>query len=38
ARVCVADSKYGTIGNYLACYDMKVKGHFESIEKAHRGH
>ncbi|CAB5113341.1 hypothetical protein D3OALGB2SA_2521, partial [Olavius algarvensis associated proteobacterium Delta 3] len=33
ARVCVADSKYGTIGNYLACYDMKVKGHFESIEK-----
>ena len=32
-----ADSKYGTIQNYLNCYDLCVKSHFESFEKAHRG-
>ena len=37
AQVCVADSKYGTIQNYLSCYDLGVKSHFESFEKAHRG-
>ncbi len=37
ARICVADSKYGTIKNYLACFDLDVKSHFESFEKAHRG-
>ena len=37
ARICVADSKYGTIDNYLICYDLGVKSHFESFEKAHRG-
>ena len=34
---CVADSKYGTIDNYLACYDLGIKSHFESFEKTHRG-
>jgi transposase len=37
AQICVADSKYGTIENYLSCYDLGVKSHFESFEKAHRG-
>jgi hypothetical protein len=34
---CVADSKYGTIDNYLACYDLGIKSHFQSFEKTHRG-
>ena len=37
AQICVADSKYGTIENYLACFDLGVSSHFESFEKAHRG-
>jgi transposase len=37
AEVCVADSKYGTIENYLFCFDYGVKGHFESFEKLRRG-
>jgi transposase len=37
AEVCVADSKYGTIENYLSCYDRGVKSHFASFEHAHRG-
>jgi len=37
ADTCVADSKYGIVSNFLKCHDMKVKGHFNSIEKAHRG-
>ena len=37
AKICVADSKYGTIENYLSCYDLGVNSHFESVEKAHRG-
>lgn len=37
AQICVADSKYGTIENYLACFDLGVNSHFESFEKAHRG-
>jgi transposase len=36
-EVCVADSKYGTIDNYLACYDLGIKSHFESFEKTQRG-
>ncbi len=36
-EVCVTDSQYGTIENYLTCYDLDIKGHFESFEKAHRG-
>lgn len=37
AQICVADSKYGTIENYLACFDLGVNSHFESFEKVHRG-
>ena len=37
AKVCVGDSKYGTINNYLFCFDYGVKGHFESFEKLRRG-
>jgi transposase len=33
----VADSKYGTIDNFLLCRDRKVKAHIPSIEKTHRG-
>jgi transposase len=36
-KVCVADSKYGIIENYLSCRDLGIKGHFESFEKVHRG-
>jgi hypothetical protein len=37
AQICVGDSKYGTIKNYLACFDLGISSHFESFEKAHRG-
>lgn len=37
AETCVADSKYGTMENYLDCHDLEVKGHFDPVEKAHRG-
>jgi transposase len=33
----VADSKYGTMDNYLLCHDRKLKAHIPSIEKTHRG-
>jgi hypothetical protein len=33
----VADSKYGTIDNFLLCHDREVKAHIPSIEKSHRG-
>jgi transposase len=33
----VADSKYGTIHNYLLCHDLGIKAHIPSLEKAHRG-
>ena len=36
-ETAVADSKYGTIENYLLCHDRKVKAHIPSTEKAHRG-
>jgi hypothetical protein len=37
AEVCVADSKYGIIENYLSCHDRGVRSHFASFEHAHRG-
>lgn len=37
AQICVGNSKYGTIKNYLSCYDLGVKSHLESFKKAHRG-
>ncbi len=33
----VADSKYGTIDNFLASYDRGIKAHMPSIEETHRG-
>jgi transposase len=33
----VADSKYGTIDNYLLCRDRGIKAHIPSLEKTHRG-
>jgi transposase len=32
----VADSKYGTINNYLACLDLGVKAHMPDMGKANR--
>ena len=37
ASVCVGDSKYGTIDNYLYCHDYGVKAHLKSFEEAQRG-
>ena len=36
-KTAVADRKYGTIDNYLACCDRKIAPHFESFDKGHRG-
>jgi hypothetical protein len=33
----VADSKYGTIENYLACRDRGIKAHFSSLEQTQKG-
>ncbi|MBI3657146.1 MAG: IS1182 family transposase [Acidobacteria bacterium] len=34
AKVVVADSKYGTVENFLSCYDMKVKAHVYGLRRA----
>jgi transposase len=34
-ETAVADSKYGTIDNYLTCADRKIAPHFESFDKGH---
>lgn len=34
AATVVADSKYGTIDNFLACYDRGVKGHMPDLKEA----
>lgn len=31
-EIAVADSKYGTIENYLTCHDRRIKAHFKSLE------
>jgi transposase len=31
AEIVVADSKYGTIGNFLACYDLGVQAHMPDL-------
>jgi hypothetical protein len=33
----VADSKYGTINNYLSCFDRGLHSHFQSLESTGRG-
>ncbi len=32
----VADSKYGTIDNFLICHDLGIKAHVPSLEQTHR--
>lgn len=36
-KTAVADSKYGTINNYLACCDRNIESHFESFDKNNKG-
>ena len=36
-ETAVADSKYGTIDNFLLCHDLNIKAHIPSIEETHRG-
>jgi transposase len=33
----VADSKYGTIDNYLSCHERKIAAHFNSLELTQQG-
>ena len=33
----MADSKYGTIENYLTCADRDIAPHFEAFDESHRG-
>ncbi len=35
-ETAVADSKYGTIENYLACKDRGIKAHFKSLEQTQK--
>jgi IS5 family transposase len=37
ASTVVADSKYGTINNYLSCFDRGIDSHFQSLESTGRG-
>jgi hypothetical protein len=37
ASTIVADSKYGTISNYLSCFDRGIDSHFQSLESTGRG-
>jgi transposase len=36
-ETAVADSKYGSIENYLSCHDRGIKAHFTSLEEAQHG-
>ncbi len=33
----VADTKYGTVNNFLHCHDLGINTHIPSIEESHRG-
>ena len=37
ADTVVADKKYGTVDNYLSCYDRGINSHFQSLEFTSRG-
>jgi len=37
ADTVVADSKYGTVDNYLSCRDRGINSHFQSLEISGRG-
>jgi len=36
-ETAIADSKYGSIENYLACRDRGIKAHFSSLEQTQKG-
>jgi hypothetical protein len=36
-ETAVADSKYGSTENYLACRDRGIKAHFKSLEETQKG-
>jgi transposase len=36
-EVAVADSKYGTLDNYVACCDRDIKAHIPSLEQTQKG-
>ena len=36
-KTAVADSKYGTNDNFLACCERDIAPHFEALDKSHRG-
>jgi transposase/uncharacterized protein (UPF0179 family) len=36
-EVAVADSKYGTLDNYVTCHDRKIKAHIPSLEQTRKG-
>jgi DDE family transposase len=36
-EIVVADSKYGTMNNYLSCHDQGIAAHIQSLEKTSRG-
>jgi transposase len=36
-KTVVADSRYGTIDNFLQCHDLGVKAHIPSLEETQRG-
>jgi len=35
-EAAVADSKYGTIDNYVTCHDRKIKAHIPSLEQTQK--
>jgi uncharacterized protein (UPF0179 family) len=36
-EAAVADSKYGTLDNYVTCHDRKIKAHIASLEQTQKG-
>ncbi len=36
-EAAVADSKYGTLDNYVICHDRKIKAHIPSLEQTQKG-
>ena len=36
-EAAVADSKYGTLDNYVTCHDRKIKAHIPSLEQTQKG-
>ncbi|MCK5419594.1 MAG: transposase, partial [Desulfobacterales bacterium] len=36
-EAAIADSKYGTLDNYVTCHDRKIKAHIPSLEQTQKG-